>query len=155
MDHDQHRADEASAVLSAYDRLRHADIARQARVRSKTGMGDNELRLVRYLLTAKRDGLDVKPSAISRYLGISSASTTALLDRLERAGTLERVSHPTDRRSVLITPTATAAETLAATVDDYERRVTDLAADLDDEVRPAVIDFLESLAEVAEESAVR
>jgi len=154
MDHDQREADEASALLSAYDRARHADLARQARVRSKTGMGDNELRLVRYLLSAQRDGTDVKPSAISRYLGISSASTTALLDRLERAGTLQRVSNPTDRRSVLITPTPSAAATLSATVDEYERRVTQLAEDLDDASRRTIIDFLESVADVAEEVAV-
>ncbi len=155
MEHDQSGADEASALLTAYDRFRHADLARQARVRSKTGMGDNELRLVRYLLAAQRDGADVRPSAISRYLGISSASTTALLDRLERAGTLQRVNDPTDRRSILITPTATAAATLAATVDEYEQRVTGLAEDLDEVARRIVIDFLDSLTEVAEETAVR
>ena len=40
--------------------------------------------------------------ALGRRLKITSATMTGLLDRLEKAGLIERRDHPQDRRSVLI-----------------------------------------------------
>lgn len=150
MKHDRARRDTPPDVLSAYERLREAEYSRQSRVRTSTGMGDNELRLMRYLVAEKREARDVKPSEIARHLGISSASTTALLDRLENRGSLERVSHPTDRRSVLIAPTAVAETTLSATVEAYENSVVDIASTLDDDARALVVGFLDALTEAAD-----
>lgn len=45
------------------------------------------------------------PKVIADRLGITSASVTAMLDRLQAAGYAIRTPHPTDRRSVLISPT--------------------------------------------------
>lgn len=45
------------------------------------------------------------PKVLADRLGITSASITAMLDRLQRAGYLVRTPHPTDRRSVLISAT--------------------------------------------------
>jgi DNA-binding MarR family transcriptional regulator len=42
------------------------------------------------------------PSMLSRYAGLSSGATTAMLDRLESAGLIERQPHPQDRRSTII-----------------------------------------------------
>lgn len=42
------------------------------------------------------------PSLLVKRLGIASASVTALLDRLETAGLVERQPNPADRRSVLV-----------------------------------------------------
>ena len=72
------------AVLRAYERFRAADTAMLARVRSRTGLSENELAILRFLLREREDAHHVKPSEIARHLGISSASTTALLDRLDR-----------------------------------------------------------------------
>src|SRR5688572_32999449 len=45
------------------------------------------------------------PSELSRYIGLTSGATTAMLDRLENAGLIERRPNPDDRRGTLITPT--------------------------------------------------
>lgn len=45
------------------------------------------------------------PRELADELDISTASTTKLLDRLERSGHLTRVPHPADRRSVTIQAT--------------------------------------------------
>lgn len=45
---------------------------------------------------------------LARRLGISSAATTVLVDRLERAGHVERVRDTVDRRRVTLTETAEA-----------------------------------------------
>lgn len=44
------------------------------------------------------------PSELSRRLGISTASTTKVVDRLVDLGHVTREAHPSDRRSVLVVP---------------------------------------------------
>jgi len=140
-------------VLDAYQRFREADTAMTLRIRSATGMSDNEIAIVRYLLRARSSEHDVMPSEISRHLGISSASTTALIDRLERAGMVERVSHPTDRRSILVAATDRAEEKIATTHDAFEQRLSDLSARLDEQERRDVVAYLTALADAADATA--
>ena len=143
----------SDSLIAAYERFRRAEAAFHQRVRSVTGMGENELRLVQYVLHAHREGKTVKPTEIARHLGISSASTTALLDRLERGGSLQRLSHPTDRRSIIIAPTREVEERLSATVDEYNRRLASLSDGLSDDERAAVERFLGALTEAADSIA--
>jgi len=141
------------AVLSAYQRFRDADSAMLLRIRSETGMSDNEIAIVRFLLGERSSDHDVMPSEISRHLGISSASTTALIDRLERAGMVERVNHPTDRRSILVAATDRAEQAIAATHDAFAQRLSDLTSTLDLEERRDVIAYLTALADAADATA--
>nr|WP_221380703.1 MarR family transcriptional regulator [Actinoplanes polyasparticus] len=48
------------------------------------------------------------PAELANRLGIRTASVTALIDRLESVGHVERSSHPHDRRRVTVAPTPTA-----------------------------------------------
>ncbi|QRY40008.1 MarR family transcriptional regulator [Microbacterium hominis] len=140
-------------VLDALARFRAADAQMHQRVRANAALGENELRILQYVLACDRDGLDVKPSEISRHLGISSASTTALLDRLERLGSVQRVNHPTDRRSILIAPTERAAAEVADLVDAFENRVAAAIRRLDPSGRAAVLSFLDAATGAADEIA--
>jgi len=61
------------------------------------------------LNTTDFEGLDLifyrgvtTPSELSRYTGLSSGSTTAMIDRLEKSGLVKRQSNPDDRRGTLI-----------------------------------------------------
>ena len=144
---DETQTVDSDALVAAYERFRRADAAFYQRIRSVTAMGDNELRVVQYVLQAHRQGREVKPTEIARHLGVSSASTTALLDRLERAGSLQRLSHPTDRRSILIAPTAEVEARLSATVEEYGRRLAQLSTQLSDQDRAAVEGFLGALSD--------
>lgn len=42
------------------------------------------------------------PSELAKYTGLSSGSTTAMLDRLEKVGLIKRKLNPNDRRGTLI-----------------------------------------------------
>lgn len=42
------------------------------------------------------------PTELSRYTGLTAGSTTAMLDRLEKAGFLKRTPNPDDRRGFLV-----------------------------------------------------
>lgn len=46
-----------------------------------------------------------KPGALADFLGISASGTTALVDRLEARGLIERALDPTDGRARLVHPT--------------------------------------------------
>lgn len=138
------------ALIDAYRRFRLADSAMTLRIRSETGMTDNEIAIVRYLLHERDEDHDVKPSEIARHLDISSASTTALLDRLERSGMVERISHPTDRRSILIAATPAAEAAVASTLEAFETRLHDLSAALDPDARATVVSYLAALTEAAD-----
>jgi DNA-binding MarR family transcriptional regulator len=54
------------------------------------------------------------PSELARHTGLTSGAATAMLDRLEKAGLIERRPNPDDRRGTLITPAESAAEKAAA-----------------------------------------
>jgi DNA-binding MarR family transcriptional regulator len=54
------------------------------------------------------------PTELARHTGLTSGATTAMLDRLEKAGFIERGRNPDDRRGTLITPAKTAAERAAS-----------------------------------------
>jgi len=54
------------------------------------------------------------PSELARHTGLTSGATTAMLDRLESAGLVERRPNPDDRRGILITPAKSAAEKVAS-----------------------------------------
>jgi DNA-binding MarR family transcriptional regulator len=53
------------------------------------------------------------PTELSHYTGLSSGATTAMLDRLERSGMIERRPNPRDRRGTLIFIVPEAAERVA------------------------------------------
>lgn len=90
----------------------------------------------------------LSPKQIISHLGLSSGSGTALLDRLEGAGFIRRVPHPTDRRSVLIElDREQAAEPIA--FYRYMRQsyseVMDKFSDVD---LDRIAEFLEEVSEV-------
>lgn len=54
------------------------------------------------------------PSELARHTGLTSGATTAMLDRLEKAGLIERRPNPDDRRGTLIAPAKSSAQKAAA-----------------------------------------
>lgn len=141
------------AVLDAYQRFRDADAAMLLRIRTETGMSDNEIAIVRFLLRERGSDHEVMPSEISRHLGISSASTTALIDRLERSGMVERISHPTDRRSILVAATDRAEQAISDTHEAFQRRLIELTNALAEQERRDVLAYLTALADAADATA--
>jgi DNA-binding MarR family transcriptional regulator len=61
-----------------------------------------DLRALIHLLDAARAGTVATPGWLGEQLGLNSASTTGLIDRLEKAGHVRRVRDTQDRRRVLL-----------------------------------------------------
>jgi DNA-binding MarR family transcriptional regulator len=80
----------------------------RARAQLAKFWGHNAIDLATLLFLECHD--DVTPLAIGQWCGFTSGSVTAMLDRLESGGLVERLDNPADRRSLLIasTPRGTA-----------------------------------------------
>ncbi len=63
------------------------------------------------------------------------------------------MTHPTDRRSLLIAPTERAESEVADLIDAFERRVTAALEGLDAPGRRAVAAFLDAISDAADEIA--
>lgn len=115
----------AVEVLEAFRLYRAADTAMRRRTRDAMSMGENDLLTLRYLLRAEREDRIVKPAELSRYLGVSTASTTAIIDRLERSRHVRRTPHPTDRRAIVIVPTVETDDEVRRTLGAMHARMLD------------------------------
>lgn len=143
--------DRSVAVLEAMRTYRAAETAMRRRTRVSMGMGENDLLALRYVITARQDGRSIGPKELTRYLGISSASTTVLLDRLERSGRLRREHSPFDRRALILVPTATTDEELRAALGDVPERMAAVASALDEHQAAVVVEFLRRMREAVDE----
>jgi DNA-binding MarR family transcriptional regulator len=74
------------------------------------GLHPTDVRALICLLDAGRDGQTATPTRLGEQLHLNSASVTALIDRLERAGHVERRRDEADRRRVLVEVTPAATE---------------------------------------------
>ncbi|WP_406363718.1 MarR family transcriptional regulator [Streptomyces sp. NBC_01579] len=83
---------------------------RQAEFASRHGMHPTDVRALICLLDAERAGTDATAGWLGAQLGLNSAGTTAVIDRLERLGHLTRTRDPRDRRRVLLTMDPRAVE---------------------------------------------
>lgn len=140
-------------VLNLLRRYRAAETAMRARTRAAMGMNETDLLTLRFLLREEKAGRMVRPIDIARMLEISTASTTALIDRLEKGGHARREAHPSDRRAVIVRPTVSSDEEVRATLGAMHRRMLALVDDLSDQERAVVSRFLAGMAAAVEEAA--
>ena len=138
------------AVLNALRDYRAAEAAMRRRTRSAMRMGETDLLAIRFLLKREGEGSSVSPKDLAAHLGISSASTTVLIDPLVRSGHVERRPHPTDRRALVIAPTIASDDEVRATLGEMHRRMIDVAEDLEADEAVAVLDFLERMRDAVD-----
>jgi DNA-binding MarR family transcriptional regulator len=88
---------------------------------------------------------------LSAAAGVSSPTTTRMIDVLSARGLVSRVEDPTDRRAVLISLTASGRAALQAKLDQYRAMRERVAAALEPDERRVAADLLRRLAGVIEE----
>ena len=67
---------------------------------ARNGLSATDVRALVCLLDRERAGVPASPTWLAGQLRVTTASVTALLDRLERAGHVRRVPRSDDRRRV-------------------------------------------------------
>lgn len=105
-----------------------------------------DMKALHYLIVCQNRGEVATPTAIAKHLGVSTASTTKLLDRLEDAGHVIRSPHPSDRRALAITITPGTRQAAMETVGKHQARRFEAAARLSFEEREVVLKFLRDMA---------
>lgn len=136
---------EISSVMAALGRLRDAEQHLTEASQRYMNLGSTDMRALHYLIVAGHNGTVVTPSAIAAHLGISSASVTKLLDRLEAGGHIHRQPHPNDRRALAITVTDETREAAMETVGRLHAKRFHAAARLTSAERAVVIRFIDDM----------
>ena len=91
------------------------------------------------------------PSEISRYTGLTSGATTAMLDRLERARLIERRPNPDDRRGTLIVLTNERTEEIGSMFASAREAINQLTASYSESELEVIVGYLGKLVGVWEE----
>jgi DNA-binding MarR family transcriptional regulator len=92
---------------------------------------------------------ELTPGQLGERLSLSSGAVTAVIDRLERGGWVERTPHPSDRRSVMVRMSEQSMEAGARIYLPYSEALARAAANLPAASRKAIVDFLNGAAEIA------
>ena len=137
-------------VLNLLRRYRAADQEMRRRTRDSMGMGETDLLALRFVLKAEREGALLTPGMLAKRIGISTASTTVLIDRLERSGHLARKPHPTDRRSLVVVSTTGSDAEVRETLGRMHRSMIDVADSLGPDELRVVARFLASMIDAVE-----
>ena len=139
------------ALLQAMRGYRTAELSMRRRTREAMAVGENDMTLLRHLLQHRREGRLASPGQLARFLGVSTASMTAMIDRLERSGHVRRERHATDRRSIYVVATERTEREMRDMLGDMHDRMLDAVSDMTPEETRVVMDMLERLQAVVDE----
>lgn len=114
-----------------------ATLQHAAAMARRMGLGVTDLHALEHL---SRE--ELTPKELGERLFVSPGAITALVDRLEKAGHLERVANPKDRRSSLLLTTPSGREAMVAQVLPLASEVNRIAAGLSEQELAAVEGFL-------------
>lgn len=136
-----------SSLMNTLARLREAELLLSEASRKYMKLSDQDMRALHYLIVAKRQGQIVTPSALAAHLRISAASTTKLLNRLERGNHIVRRLHPQDRRAFMIEITPETETSARESVGRQQARRFHAAARLTRDEREVVTRFLADMTD--------
>ncbi|WP_411375706.1 MarR family transcriptional regulator [Arthrobacter sp. MPF02] len=112
------------------------------RTRSVMDRGATDALALRYVRDASASGEGLRPTELASRLGLSSASVTALVDRLVSSGAVRREPHPVDRRAIILRVTKQAEAADAGVLEHARRPLADVIASLEQEELSAVMKFI-------------
>ena len=93
---------EVNELTNSLANLRDAERELTEASRSAMNLSAQEMSALQFLVVSSRRGNVSTPTMLAKHLRISPASTTKLLNRLERGGHISRRIHPSDRRAFTI-----------------------------------------------------
>lgn len=117
------------------------------------GLGRTDVRALVAIMDAARRGQALTAGALGSAVELSSASVTALVDRLERVGHVRRVRDPEDRRRVALEMTESAMAAGGEFFGGLNRDLLAAMADYSDDELAVVRRFLEQVTDVVAEHA--
>jgi DNA-binding MarR family transcriptional regulator len=119
-----------------------------ARFADQHGMGRSDMRALVAIMDAARGGGALTAGALGSAVELSSASVTALVDRLEKAGHVHRVRDPEDRRRVVLEMTESAMRAGGEFFGGLQRDLVAAMGAYTDEELAVVRRFLSEMTEI-------
>lgn len=123
-------------VLDTYDDL-------QRHVAQEMHLGLNDVTALEHLVRRS----DIGPAGLASVLGITTASATVLVDRLEKAGHVERRSHPEDRRRKQLVVTESAKVEVFTALQPIFEMHREIDAQFNNEEQAVIESYLQQVAQ--------
>ena len=117
------------------------------------GLGRTDVRALVAIMDAARSGAALTAGALGAAVDLSSASVTALVDRLERVGHVRRVRDSEDRRRVVLEMSESAMAAGAEFFGGLQRDLVSAMAPYSEGDLAVVRRFLTDMTEVIAEHA--
>jgi DNA-binding MarR family transcriptional regulator len=92
------------------------------------------------------------PTQLAAYTGLTSGATTAMLDRLEKSGMVQRQPNPADRRGTLIVLDRAGAEKVGQWFASVRKAQNALVSSYRDKELDLIADFFERSTRMWEEA---
>ncbi|AUI51880.1 DNA-binding transcriptional regulator, MarR family [Arthrobacter crystallopoietes] len=134
-----------SGLLNALSDYGASEVAMRRRMRGSMNLGETDLLALRYVIEADAANRPIGPKELGQKLGVTSASMTALIDRLVKSGHVSREPHPSDRRALLLRPAPGSSKEVRGLMDLTHRRMAEIASSLSPEDSKTVADFLQRM----------
>jgi DNA-binding MarR family transcriptional regulator len=119
----------------------------QEAIAAKLGLNASDYRCLEVIL--RKGSMTAK--ALAEELRLTTGAITGIVDHLEKAGYVERLDNPKDRRSVVISALITEKgleKKLGDTMIAYRGAMSKLFAKYDKEQIAAIVDFLKEFIQV-------
>jgi DNA-binding MarR family transcriptional regulator len=133
---------EGSGTLSALEELIQAAAAVEPAVARRAGLSTSELQALRHLVDGSRG-----PVELAHLLGVTSAASSGVVDRLVARGHVQRRPHPADRRRTQVEVTASGHQEIEALWEPMQTRLAEVDASLDEDERTIVRRYLDRVTD--------
>jgi DNA-binding MarR family transcriptional regulator len=110
----------------------------------KLGVNGTDMECLGFLLSKRISA----PTELAQYTGLSSGATTAMLDRLEKGGFIERRPNPDDRRGTLIVLAKSGADRVARWYAPVGKAQEELISNYSEEELQLISGFFEGYARI-------
>jgi len=134
--------DRTDISLIALRRILRATELYGRRLAKEAGMTAVQFRVMQIVAETGR----ATPTAISQRMGVTQATMTALIDKLQARGLVERVRSETDRRQTNVTITARGHEVIDEAPDPLQQRYVRKFEAMEDWEQALVVAVLERVA---------
>ena len=120
----------------------------------KLGLNATDYRCLELIL--RKGSMTAK--VLAEEVHLTTGAITGIVDHLEKAGYVERLENPKDRRSIIINPFVTHQQLHKKTgiiMDSYRAAMAELFKKYNSEQTAAIVDFLKEFVKVLREQTAK
>jgi DNA-binding MarR family transcriptional regulator len=142
-------------VIAALTEVEIAEAGLRSRLRDHLNLNPTDLAAVQYIARAATAERSVYAKDLASVLGVTSAASTLIVDRLVKAGHVERTRDPANGRYRRLTLTPATDELLEEATGDTQRQLRDLVTSMSDRDRKRAVAVLKAISSAFDDGAPR